>query len=937
MSERRDYLEAIAGELSELGPDVIDMLAGREAEDTVVLRSLIQSAALALHAGMRDELPKAAVEIARGVVASARRAPGKAILERVFDALDLATLATFEGDPDDEPEELQSRLHALFELGLLVDVLTGERRERLCELLEQAAADVLARDDLYALYETAFLLGRMAELPVDHPVAELLATIEVATDEIADLEPAPGAAEVELIVAEAHAKYEAALTPIERLVRWGRAAWGEGATWLTTPHRLRVLAASAQAGPRWPAARVRLAARDGVEVGLRVSGDDVLLEVVGRSLPNGVEVLVDGEALEHVAARFPEQRLRRLVVPASGALPRVTVRLEDVGWEIDLADVSAERAPPASTGGAHPWRDPRRLAAVHARAPGAVRAELLRLARVVAAGSLALAMDFASQAARVEIPRLGTELGAGMFVVVSEGMDAPGFLMRVAAAGLAGGVPAGALGIGDAALEAVAAWVARLVGARGLDEAIDLRFAVAGDTAQALALDGDSWQLAAALAVISERLGQAQRIPIVASGRLGTGIGEVLPVGLVAAKRAVIALEAGDVTGASALVVDAQRDVRATLADLFGADWQPRLAVALGVASQAHARAAMQAWRRWFGRRNTLEAAADCERALTSAEQALAAGVTGVHRSEALWVAGACRLHRGESALAAGLFADVEAALATARVGDVPALVREELCAYRGIALVDHGRPSEAVALLDGVLERLDRVAQERPEAADRRFHEVRLQVAGTLQRAVAFTGDLARARALLAASLEVGTPSERARSLGDLAEVARRAGDLEAARTALVEAQEALDDVATAGMRALTERFLAVYSARSGVDPRLMAIASAPPDWKAWPQPLEVLEALVAGPEAELVAWVEDNVLAQASAVSTIHLLVVLGAVARAAAEGLSAALLAVVQGLVPVIEGRAEVEAEVRAKVVATAAGEAGALAGWARCCPY
>lgn len=946
MTQRSDYLEALAGALTDLGPAVVRMLRGEEEVEPSVLLSVVQSAALALHPGAREELPKDVVEIARGVVGSARQAPGRDVLGRVFDALDLDEMG-LEVDPDDEPEVLQSRLHDLFELGFLVDVLNGERRERLVEALEMVAAEVLGRDEVAevgALYETAFLLGRLVELPEEHPVAELLATIEAASDELAHLEPGPDAAEVAAIFRAAQEKYEAALSPLDRFVRWGREAWGAVTEWFAA-EPLRVLAATAKVGPRWPRARVVLGGVGNSEVGLVVEGDEVLVEVAARELPDPLTVRLDGGgALTEVAARHPGQRL--------WALPDGVDFATAVVIGVDGVETALAFAAGRPVQVAHAWSAARRLRTALALAPGAVRAELTRLAGMVASESLGLALELEAQADLVDVHAWRGEVGQAAFVVVPETAvpeDAlsPGFLVRVTAAGLAVGVPAERFGIDSGALDTVARWVGELVGAPlALTGAgLDLRFQVSGESAAALAIEGDSWQLAAALAVISERLGVVAKVPLVASGALGDGAGQVLPVARVADKRAVVDVEVGAAAAAGdaepALVVGVAQDLRPVLGELFGDDWHARLAVALGVApaasgaaagdtASALSRAAIKAWRGWFGQRNAMAAGAECERALGLAEQALAAGVAGVHRVQALWVAGACRLHRGESARAAELFDEVDAALMTTPTGQVPAFVRAELAAYRGIALVDGGRPNEAVALLEPVLESLDRVAGERPELADRRFVEVRLQVAGTLQRAVAFAGDLGRARELLLASLASCPEEQRARTLGDLAEVERRAGELDAARTALAAATDALEAIDDERGRAFTARFLGVYAARAGLAGGALGTAVEAPKWNAWPQPIEVLETLIAGPEAELVGWVERYVVSVAGQVSTIHLLVVLGAVARAGATTL-------MPGLVQALAGRDEVEPEVRAQVAALADGVAEAVAAWVKCCPY
>ena len=191
-------------------------------------------------------------------------------------------------------------------------------------------------------------------------------------------------------------------------------------------------------------------------------------------------------------------------------------------------------------------------------------------------------------------------------------------------------------------------------------------------------------------------------------------------------------------------------------------------------------------------------------------------------------------------------------------------------------------------------------------------------------EAAAAFAGDLDEARWLLQESLALGLPAERARTLGDLAEVERRRGDAEAARARLVEAREALDEIEGAPMAAFTERFLRVYEARAGVTPSAAEVAA--PRWESWPQPIEVLEAVLDGPSAALAAWVDAHMHDAA----LIHRLTVLGGLCRVALAGRDVGhLLAKVAGACDAPE-LAELLADV-------ARGDGAAVAEWARRCPY
>jgi len=928
MTSTAEYLDTLASELIELGPVARAMLSNDAPLDPIVLLSLVQTAALALHDGPRSELSPAAIEEARAVLAAARRKPGKGLLERTFDALDLDAMARLDASPHEEPEELESRLHDVFELGFLADVLTGARRARLVGALDAVAGEVLAVPDAHgALYETAFLLRGIAELPDDHPVAELLDTIVATTDTLANLDQALDAATTATLFAEARARYESALSPIERLVRWAGERWAN-ATAALAPAPLRALATTGLGRPVWPAPRIVLDRRDGLEVALWPLGDHILVELAGRSLPSSLAALMRGAALAESARWHPSHQVWTLPSDVELASLAITVLVDGMPRPV-RTDAAALVTPPATD-----LRE--RLPRAILTTPGWTRRALLELAGSVEREGLALALDFQAQAAGIIVPRLRAEIGRASFVAIPDAPHAPGFLVHVGASGLAHGAPLARLGASHDTVERVARWIGALVGAPAAlgADALDLRVEAPTD----LTLEGESWQLAAALAVISERLAIAPVGGVAVSGRLGDGVGEVLPVERVADKRAALALELPtDAALALALIVDRTIDIRPELARLFGDDWAPRLRASLGVIGDGLARDAMRAWRGWFGRRNVADATADRDRALDLAERALAAGVSGLQRVEALWVEGACRLHRGESLRALDAFAEVDVSLATLSPGSVAAFTREELVAYHGIAVVDLGRPREAVDLVRPALDRLDEVRGQHPERVDRRYLDVRLQVAGTLARATTFAGDLDEARRLLRESLTLEVPAERARTLMDLAELARRAGDPEAARALLAEARAALDDIPIHAVAAITERFLRLYEARAGVAPADAQIE--PPRWSEWPQPAEVLESLVSGPRRELESWVRTHILSAPEHVSTIHLIVVLTSIARAslADEANDPVLSSLVTALVDLAIARPEIEPAITDSLAPLREGDVAAVAAWIRRFPY
>lgn len=210
------------------------------------------------------------------------------------------------------------------------------------------------------------------------------------------------------------------------------------------------------------------------------------------------------------------------------------------------------------------------------------------------------------------------------------------------------------------------------------------------------------------------------------------------------------------------------------------------LARALGSSALALTASAWNALR--AGHRETAERQAD----------SAIASWTGERQVGMAWlVRGACRLHRGE---AAGALADLHEArriLGTPPAdGDEPLdpWQLEEVDAFIGIALLDCGRPSEAEHLLSEPLARL-----ESSPASDRRWSLVALQVAGSLHRERVLLGDLPGARGLLERVVlgAATVRAERARSLGDLAEVLRRGGDVAGASERLEAARCCLADVA--------------------------------------------------------------------------------------------------------------------------------------------
>ncbi len=380
-------------------------------------------------------------------------------------------------------------------------------------------------------------------------------------------------------------------------------------------------------------------------------------------------------------------------------------------------------------------------------------------------------------------------------------------------------------------------------------------------------VEGESCALAIALALLLPRLGYVPPEPIIVSARTFLKDGQAWLGGVAYGdrKRQFAAREA---PGLPMLLIEGEGEPALTkLQTLLPKDWRQRLSP-----SSAYALAS-DAWRAYQDR-NYSEAARLAELAIHKApeERALA---------RAWWVRGACALHNARTDAAATDLSQGRMLLQKP-LGeeDAPsAWEEEELLAYLLIAALDQGRPEWLRADLEEALSRLNAVSSR-----DVRWREVTLQVAGSLHRIELLAGNLDRAEQLLR-DVCLGSARvrhEKARSLGDLAEVLRRKGDLDEARRCIQQARAALRD-APDGQRAATARFLSLYALRCGEDfleKEEELTANFAPDWRDWPQPAEILEQLLQRPSAELGAWIREHILGKDQEV--IHLLVVLGAAAR-------------------------------------------------------
>ena len=388
----------------------------------------------------------------------------------------------------------------------------------------------------------------------------------------------------------------------------------------------------------------------------------------------------------------------------------------------------------------------------------------------------------------------------------------------------------------------VVAWVAALAGC----EASLLRVpgVVVLGVPETHTLDGDSWQAAAAVAVVSFLLGAAPRVPAVVSGALGPRgpIPTFAKVGGEDAKRAAASREAGHAT-----VRFASKTVDAStwFAEWFGEDWQRRLQASVSVSPDALGRRAMRLYDQ--GRQNEADPLAGA---------AVGGGATGVARAQALWVLGSNALHRGQASEGLERLLEASKLLLAAPEGVEGAgpVGHARLQASVGIALVDHGAAEEAESVLIATRRQLLNCGRE--IRATPEWRRAVVHVTGSLHRALVLSGHSDAALALLTdTQLGAGlVASEEARTWGDVAEVHRRKGRLEEAGKALDRAWCSLVEVQEGELHR-TRRFLELYRVRAGL--------SEPPDvvgpacWQAWPDLGFTLERLLREPDHRIAAWV--------------------------------------------------------------------------------
>jgi len=852
-SDTLEHLASLAEQLREAGDATLAMLTGEVPADPLVLLAMASAAVIVRHERAALTPGEPALALADRLIGALQRTSGRKTLHTMIAQIDLG--AAIDLEPDMDPAEQVSRLHDLFELGMLVELVDRETRTAITEVLDRNATLLLFESEAFAaLYVSASQLLNVVDIPDDHPVAAFLDTVVAATDALAEV---PDNADLIAGFAVARDKAEARLPA---WVGWREHLAGLGdAVGDFIQKCARPLAAfAATEVVTWPAPRLVLAQRgDRDEVGLLAVPSQLLLEWVGEGAPDEAVLTPTNIVLESVRGPLPSGRYWRL--PAPGSAEHIALRGAGQSWSVGLTPTSStpvDLRVPSSL----------RLDWWLAVAPGALAKHLVAQAEHVRPTNRAWAMAFEEEAGRVSVPRLASSIGRAWFPVVVEDPDIEGALVTVDSGKLFGREE-------SEASPRVRRWIGRLVDL--VDHPALASIAVQVMPVAGLQFQGDSYELASAVAALSRLLQVAPTQAPVLSGRLGEGRAEVLPIAAVETKRRVAALEAPSVY---TRIVEAPADASPWLEELFGSDWSARLRAALGIEAAVHAREAVRAWQSFFSDRTVLRIATERERALSEAELALAAGAAGPDRVQALWVRGAMFLHRGETARARADLDEARRALAAASAHEHERWALEECDAYLGIAFVDLCRPSDAVPLLNADLVRLDAVGSDH---RDRRWHEVRLQVAGTLARALGATGDLDQAVAVARASLDSShVRAQRSRSLMDLAELERRSGALDVARATLIEARAELDAIADDHSRNFTERFLRLYEVRAGMTGSDYAVEA--PVWEHWPQPAEILESLLSAGESEITDWFRSHIRADLDTLSTVWLIVLLGALSR-------------------------------------------------------
>lgn len=342
-------------------------------------------------------------------------------------------------------------------------------------------------------------------------------------------------------------------------------------------------------------------------------------------------------------------------------------------------------------------------------------------------------------------------------------------------------------------------------------------------------ITGRSYGLAAVIALVSALLNRRPDRPALVSAQLRepAKIGAVQGV---SKKKAICVREASEVD--TYLLDGAEGDrEEVPLEQWFPPNWRSLLGHAMRTSHEALAREALSSM-----------LSGSAARAASLAERALRGELTDDARGRALWVRGAAALHAGDAVTGDR---DLTDALELLEGSDQSGPDEwYSLIAQLGVALVDQGRPEASAQLLRKQLTN----PATRPLTMWERQSQVQLR--GTLHRALLLSGNPEAAQAALLSSKALCPSSERARVLGDLAEVERRMGHFGRANDLLDEATASLPHALPAE-RPVTARFLELYRVRARATGKTSAY-TASLDWsQPWPAPAEALETLLHDPPA--------------------------------------------------------------------------------------
>lgn len=823
------YYRSLITELMDTAADAVAMLERRLEPDPVFLLDVCATAGLLEHADLEDGPRLLRDALYRAATADV----GRVVLSRATALLDLGP--GLDLDPDGDMVEQGDRLARLAELAGLATVCDHDTRERLQERLDHNAALVLAYSDHFdTLWDSAAFLRDAIAAPKSHLVQAFLSEV------LTSLAPVFYSVDHDAIAAKV-----GDLLAMDRRSFWQRLAdrlkgpWAAVGELFDTAVPVTAYAAHGTARLAWPARRLFLVGDTRGELAILHSHVPLLEWWPGSAVPSDI--------------RLGSQSLQ----PARGPLPEARYwQLDEVSEGEDLEIVFDQDPWVFTWSTLHPTlsqtTDPTFLRWRHV-APGAARDAVLKAH--TRESSAAARHELLALSEALEPTSLEHVVGLTWVPVVGSDTDTfPGALLRM-----------GLAAPGSKGLPEVETHVQATLRALGIASPPSIRLDLEGHTHSGIAVEGRSLELAGLLTTVSRLIGRASKIAI-ASGLLDGD--QIAPAADLDTKEAVCRREAPQATR---LLPATERPVREVLSEAFGDDAMTAL---LSACQASAANLVHQA---------THAMAQGDPGAARLARAGLDAGANGMDAAYAHWVLGARALHDARTDDALGHLEAARQALASSR-GRPRRFLAAEFESFLAIAHLDKCQPTRAMSVLGPVLGELDAVAEHDRDA---RWDEVRIQVSGSLARAELMVGHLEQAIALLEGSLAVSdVPHERARTLGDLADLYRRAGRLEEGRATLSRARTELFHIPAIVQRERTMRFHSLFEVRAGLAAPHFPIVS--PRWHEWPQPAEVLESLIAADRKGLASWVLDAL--EDPALPVVGLILFRSALARVLGSGASA-----------------------------------------------